>query len=92
LGEGLSIRNEEREMKMTTNETGKKKMMKHNFTVAYLGYLGTVTLRDTYTFTKNKGEAQARNQLLKELTEDEEGTLDDFHTIYRGLEEVMLSN
>jgi hypothetical protein len=63
-------------------------MRKHTFTVAYIGYLGTVECRDTYTFTKNNGEENARTQLMKEIMQDEEGTMDDFHSIYRGSEEV----
>ena len=62
-------------------------MKKHNFTVAYTGQSRCVQLMDIYLFTNDLDEKKAKLQLIEELNEDEEGQVDDLHSIYPGVGE-----
>ena len=42
---------------------------------------------DIYLFTNDLDEKKAKLQLIEELNEDEEGQVDDLHSIYRGVGE-----
>jgi len=67
----------------------KMKLMKHNFTVAYIGRMGCIQFNDDCIITSDDiDEKTALSRLKEDLMENEEGQVDDFHSIYRGVEVI----
>jgi len=70
------------------------KVMKHNFTVAYIGRMGWIEFGDDHIHTYEDIDEKTALSLLKEdlmeneYGEDAHGELDDFQYIYRGVEVI----
>ena len=63
--------------------------MKHNFTFAYIGQSGCIEFGDDHITTYDDiDEKTALSRLKEDLMENEEGQVDDFHSIYRGVEVI----